>query len=123
MVALALDRTYINLVSTGAYVAAYTGRGRSRSYKVDGSVQPFAGGRYRSIATEGTAGSQTFLLRDVTDAQIDTLKSWMSQLVLVRDNRGRKMYGTFYEVTYADRMMTGLYDVQLVVNETTYSEG
>lgn len=123
MVALALDRTYVNLVATGALVSAYTARGRSHTYKVDGSVQPFAGGRYRSIATEGLSGAQTFMLRDVTDAQIETLKSWAGQLVLIRDNRGRRMFGTYYEVTYADRMAEGYYDVSLALSETTYVEG
>lgn len=123
MVAISLDRTYVNLVATGAYVAAYTGRGRSRQYRQDGGVQAFAGGRYRSIGVEGLLGTQTFMLRDVTDADIETLKTWIGQTVLVRDNRGRRMFGTYYEVGFSDRMSPGLYDVTLNVTEVSYQEG
>lgn len=123
MVAIVLDRTFVNLVATGAVVQAYTGRGRSRAYKTDGAVAAFAGGRYRSIALEGVAGQQTFMLRDVSTADIETLKSWIGETVLVRDNRGRRMFGTYYEVGYSDRMLDGYYDVTLNVTEVTYNEG
>lgn len=123
MVAIVLDRTFVSLVSTGATVSAYTGRGRSRNYKQDGAVQAFAGGRFRSISVEGLLGTQTFTMRDVTDADIETLKSWIGETVLVRDNRGRRMFGTYYEVGYSDRMSPGLYDVALNVTEVSYQEG
>ncbi len=115
MVALSLDRTFVNLVSTGQAVQAYTGRGRTREYYTDGSVQAFAGGRFRSISTEGVGGKQTFMLRDVSSADIETLKSWIGETVLVRDNRGRRMFGTYYVVGYSDRMSESYYDVTLEV--------
>lgn len=123
MVAITLDRTFVNLVATGAVVSAYTGRGRSRNYKTDGAVQGFAGGRFRSIALEGVAGQQTFMLRDVSAADIETLKSWIGETILVRDNRGRRMFGTYFEVGYNDRMDASYYDVTLNVSEVTYLEG
>lgn len=123
MVAIVLDRTFVNLVATGAVVQAYTGRGRSRSYKTDGAVAGFAGGRYRSIALEGTAGSQTFMLRDVSNADIETLKLWIAETVLVRDSRGRRMFGTYYAVEYNDRILDNYYDVTLNVSEVSYAEG
>ena len=123
MVAVTLDRTYVNLVSTGALVSAYTGVGRTRAYRTDGAVQNFAGGRYRSISVEGLAGQQSFMLRDVSDTDIETLKSWVGQTILVRDNRGRRMFGTFYDVNYSDRMLPGYYDVTLNVTEVSYQEG
>jgi hypothetical protein len=123
MVAIVLDRTFVNLVSTGDVVKAFTGRGRSRNYRTDGAVQGFAGGRFRSIALEGVAGQQTFMLRDVSLADIDTLKSWIGETVLVRDNRGRRMFGTYFEVGYNDRMDSNYYDVTLNVVEVSYQEG
>lgn len=123
MATITLDRTFVNLIATGAVVKAYTGRGRSRSYKTDGAVQAFAGGRYRSIALEGTAGQQTFMLRDVSTTDIETLKTWIGETVLVRDNRGRRMFGTYYDVSFSDRMLDGYYDVTLNVFEVSYAEG
>lgn len=123
MVAITLDRTYINLVSTGALMSAYTGLGRTREYHSDGSAQKFAGGRVRSISEEGLLGQQNFVLRDVSDTDIETLKTWVTQTVLVRDNRGRRMFGAFYTVGYPDRMLPGYYDVPLTVYEVSYQEG
>lgn len=123
MVAITLDRTYVSLVNTGQSIAAYTGRGRSRQYTQEGQVERFAGGRFRSIATEGVRGQQTFTLRDVTDTQLATLQAWIGLTVLVRDNRGRRMFGTYYNVGYQDRMSVGLYDVSITLNEVTYNEG
>lgn len=123
MVAVTLDRTYVNLVSTGALVSAYTGRGQTRQYSQNGNVEQFAGGRFRSIATEGVRGQQTFTLRDVTESQLATLQAWIGQTVLVRDTRGRRMFGTYYTVTYSDRMSTTYYDVSITLNEVTYNEG
>ncbi len=123
MVMISLDRTWVNLVSTGASVSAYTGRGRSRQYQQTGAVQQFAGGRFRAISTEGIGGSQTFTLRDVNDADLETLKSWIGQAVLVRDNRGRKMYGTFFVTGWSDRMAEGYYDISIQLSEITVNEG
>ncbi len=123
MVAIELGKTFVNLVSTGALVAAYTGRGRTRAKSQEGSVERFAGGRFRSISTEGVAGSQTFTLRDVSPADLATLEGWIGELVLVRDNRGRRMFGTYYQVNYADRPNENYYDVELNVLEVSYNEG
>lgn len=123
MATITLGQTYINLLSTGEYVSAFTSRGRQRSYQGRGNAEGFAGGRYRSISEEGVAGSQTFTLRDVTVTQLDTLISWIGQTVLVRDNRGRRMFGTYYNVSYNDRMLQGYHDVQITLSEVTYNEG
>lgn len=123
MVSVDLDRTFVNLVSTGELVSAYTGRGRSREFETEGSVQPFAGGRFRSIAMEGLAGRQVFMLRDVSEDDIETLKGWIGETVLVRDNRGRRMFGTYYKVGYNDRMEVDYHDVTIELYEVTYQEG
>jgi len=123
MVAVTLTRTFVNLVATGESVIAYTGKGRSRAYSQEGDVQRFAGGRFRAISTEGVAGSQTFVLKSVTATQLATLQLWIGQTVLVRDARGRRMFGTYFEVTYADAASNIYYDVSISVKEVTYFEG
>lgn len=123
MPTLTLDRTWVNLLTTGEAVSAYTGRGRSRQAETEGSVQRLAGGRFRSVSTVGVRRTQTFMLRDVSASQLETLEQWVSQTVIVRDNRGRKMYGVYYQVGYADGMNPSYYDVQLDVTEVTYQEG
>lgn len=123
MAMVTLGKTYVNLVSTGQLVTAYTGKGRTRSHSQEGDVQKFAGGRFRSISVEGLAGAQTFMLRDVPYSDILTLESWIGQTVLIRDNRGRRMFGTYFEVSYTDGPNENYYDVTLNLKEITYNEG
>lgn len=123
MVAIALGMTYVNLVSTGQLVKAYTGKGRSHVFGQEGAVEKFAGGRFRSITVEGLAGQQTFKLRDVTYADLETLITWIGETVLIRDNRGRRMFGTYFDVPYVDGNDANYYDVTLNVTQVTYNEG
>lgn len=123
MVMVTLGKTYVNLVATGELITGYTGKGRTRAKSQEGSAQKFAGGRFRSISVEGVAGEQTFVLRDLTYANIQTLETWIGQLVLIRDNRGRRMFGVYYDVGYTDGPNENYYDVTLNVKEITYNEG
>ena len=123
MASVTLTRTWVNLVATGEAVSAWTGRDKAREYSREGEVRRYAGGRFRSITAAGTRGQQTFRLRDVSQTDVDTLVSWIGQTVIVRDNRGRRMFGTFFSVPVTDRMDTSYYEVTLTVFEVTYDEG
>lgn len=123
MASVKLARTWVNLVSTGEAVSAYTGRGRSRSTSKDGDVRKLAGGRYRGVSSRGTKRTQAFMLRDVSPFDITTLEQWIDQTVLIRDNRGRRMFGIFYAVEYSDKMNPQYYDVTLNITEVSFEEG
>jgi hypothetical protein len=123
MASVKLLQTWVTLVSTGQSVKGYTARGRSRTATKEGETRRLAGGRFRAIGTLGVRRAQTFALRDVSLADISTLESWVGQLVLVRDNRGRRMFGVYWSVPYSDRQDPNYYDVQLDVTENSYEEG
>lgn len=124
MATLTLDRMWLNLISTGAAVSAHTAIGRPVKYGKRGDVRVFAGGALRSITLEGAPTSWTFTLRDVTRAQIETLKAWAGLPVQVRDNQGRVMNGVFYDVDEIDRHNEPtLYEVPMTVNGVTVQEG
>jgi hypothetical protein len=122
MAKLELRQVWINLLSTGAAVHAYSSD-RGRGTSVDGEVRKFAGGRLRGISSEGQRGQFTFKLRDVTNDDIETLKSWYGRPVIVRDHRGRRYFGLYFSVDENERKAIDLWDVTLTVQEITYVEG
>lgn len=99
MVMLTLPETFVNLLSTGQAVAGLPRQDRDESYSMSGDVRTYAGGRRRSITTAGEAGTYRFTLLNVARADIETLRSWLGQLVEVRDSKGRQFYGVFFGVT------------------------
>lgn len=122
MAKLELRQVWINLMSTGAAVHAYSSD-RGRETSVDGEVRKFAGGRLRAISSEGQRGTFAFKLRDVTNDQIEILKSWYGKLVCVRDHRGRRYFGVYFAAPETERKTTTLWDVSINLQEVTYEEG
>lgn len=90
---------------------------------VSGAVRTYAGGRRRSVTRAGTL--RTFpitadVLRD--RLQLDLLRSWKGRLLLLRDPRGRKVFGTFYDLDVEENITTDLAFVALTLHEVTFSE-
>lgn len=124
MATLTLNRLWINLLSTGASVSAYSQHGRPATYEKRGDVRVYAGGRLRSITQEGAPGTFAFVLQDVTRAQITLLRTWAGLPVQVRDNRSRIFNGVFYHVDEAERFNEPtLYEVPITLNVITFVEG
>lgn len=101
MTTLTLDKLWINLLSTGVAVSAYS-NDRAAAYANIGEVKHLAGGRQASVSVVGEAGTYTFTLVDVPTADVDTLRSWKGQAVQVRNNRGQLFNGTYFAVTPAE---------------------
>lgn len=122
MAVLTLTKVWLNLAETGDAVSAYSS-GRSETSALDGEVKIFASGRKRSFTSVGDRRDMKLTLRDISDADLETLRLWRGQTVLLRDHFGRKIFGTFYSVDVHDRKTIGLYDVSLTVQEVSYTEG
>ena len=125
MAILLLDKVWINLVATGEGVAGHSVYGRDAGFVATGEVRTFAGGRRRSISQVGEAGTYSCTLRFMTQTQIETLQSWARRTVQVRDNLGRKFFGVYYDVNPKEiaKGLGAQYDVPIVVNVVTYTEG
>lgn len=122
MVALQLDRLWINLLSTGDAVSARTAPGRKRTAEVDGEVRVYAGGRLRAITRLGDRGTFAFTLRLVSLATIETLEDWQGRAVQVRDHRGQRWFGVFHAVLPTEHKPADLYDVAIELHTITYAE-
>lgn len=121
---LTLGKLFVNLLSTGVGVSAYSQPGRAATYEKRGDVRVYAGGRLRSVTQEGAPGTFSFTLQDVTRAQIDLLQAWAGLPVQVRDNRGRIYNGVYYTVNEAERFNEPtLYEVPITLNVITFVEG
>lgn len=123
MASVELLYTWVNLLSTGESVKGYTALGRSHQRSADGETRRMAGGRFRAIGTLGVRRTQTFAIRDLSYTDVETLEAWVGQTVLIRDNRGRRMFGVYWSVPTTDRKDPNYYDVALDVTEVTYQEG
>ncbi len=125
MATLSLSKTWINLATTGSvdFVAAWRDAEESDVKQATGAVRQFAGGRQRGITQVGTASGWTFVLRMVPTVDTDKLALWLGQTVLVRDNRGRRMWGIMLACPRRPlKEQLDLYDVEVTVSGVDVDE-
>lgn len=103
MATLTLTKLFINRVATTEFVSAYSQRGRAPTYEREGTVRTNAGGRQRAVSQVGERGTYAFVLQDVTQAQITSLREWMGETVEVRDNRGQQFFGVYFALGVGER--------------------
>lgn len=92
---------------------------------VAGESRTGPSGRMRAVLTGGGFPSLSFKwdLSGLTDAQIGWLESHVAQLMSVRDDRGRKWYGTYFSVPVTESVSwRGRDDVSLTLVEVTHDE-
>lgn len=123
MASVTLNKTWVNLLSTGQSVKGYTAQGRSHQRAAEGETRRMAGGRFRAVGTLGVRRTQDFAIRDLSYDDVLQLEEWIGQTVIVRDNRGRRMFGVYWSVPTVDRKDPNYYDVNLTVTEVSYEEG
>ena len=87
-----------------------------------GSVRDYAGGRFRLVTIAGVARKATITLPECPRDQINWLQSNVGNVVLVRDDRGRKIWGAYLNPKVNENQHNGNGDVMLVIDEITYSE-
>ncbi len=89
----------------------------------DGDVRALANGRLRLVTTTTTRQSYALNLELCTRTQITWLQDHIGALVCARDDRGRKVYGTYFEVTVDENVARSDYaDASLRFTEVTHSE-
>ncbi|MFC0504216.1 hypothetical protein [Micromonospora costi] len=123
MAVINLDRVWINLMSTGEAVAAFSAD-RARRVSVQGENRTYGGGRRRAITQEGHTDVITFTLRRVTTAQRDQLRDWLGRDVMYRDYRGQRIVGTLFDLDIREyKAERDLYDLATTLNGVTWVEG
>lgn len=124
MATLTLDRVWIHRLDTGEGISGYSDPERQRRRGVEGEVRRYAGGRLRSFNRAGLGGTFAFTLRLQSLATVEKLETWLAPVtVQVRDYRGQRFFGAFYEVPPVERKETSWYDIPLVLQLLTIAEG
>jgi hypothetical protein len=102
MATCTLTKTWTNLVSSGVGVSGAAAVGRTEDYTASGDVRTYVGGRRRAIAVIGEVGTFKFQYRYVPRSTVDTLHAWITKLVQVRDARGRRFFGVYFDLAIDD---------------------
>lgn len=87
----------------------------------EGDVRRYAGGRKRSIRRAGKLRTLTVDLRFVTRAQLESLRKLQGKLIMLRDNKGRVVFGVYHDINIDDRRTDKDAGVTLNIQEVTHS--
>lgn len=119
MASVTLDRLWLHQADDlDTYLRFFTSdRGDERA--VPGEVRVYAQGRRRIITRTGSAQTLTATLRQVTSAELDTLEDWRGDLLMLRDHRGRLVFGTFFDMAVTDYTDRSGYDVAITFQQVT----
>lgn len=88
----------------------------------EGEVRAYAGGRRRAVSRVGDLRTFKIDIGRATRADVDQLREWTGTTVLVRDPRGRLVWGVYWAVEIEEWRSADVADVTLQVKEVTYSE-
>lgn len=95
------------------------------SDSASGSTSPirlYANGVLRAILAPGEQRVLTATLPACTPTQVQWLYAHLSQIMLVRDDRGRRFYAQYFTYSAAEHAYDGNADVSLTLTETTFSD-
>lgn len=87
-----------------------------------GEVRRGASGRLRAFSRAGRSREFTVDLPNLTRTEVEWLEEHIGRTLLVRDDRGRKMYGVYFTLPDDAHQYDGESDVQLALSEVTVSE-
>ncbi len=123
MAILNLTKVWVNRLDTGEAVAAQSGIDRTQVHSVDGEVSTWAGGRQRASISDGDRGQFGATLRLVSLATVATLRLWRGIPVQVRDARGQRFFGTYFQVNVSESREVAYYNVDFTLVLLTVVEG
>ncbi len=122
MTVLNLTRLWLNRLDTGEAISGASGPGPATGIAMDGAVRTYAAGRRRSISTAGLKVEVPRTMVALDFATKDRLISWVGTLVQLRDFRGGKWYGVFFELNITEYRRPDLYSASFTLQGTTTTE-
>lgn len=122
MAALVLARCFLLLATDPTQVLAFYSSSPDDKRSRSGGVREYANGRFRAVTGPGTARKLTRTAVGLSMDQLDLMDSWEGQTVLFRDVRGRKMWGSYFDLDVADAKDRSGFDVTFTLQQITYSE-
>lgn len=97
--------------------------GKADNYTVDGAFRSYGNGVTRLILGSSNTRQQTFALRLLTPAQLETLKALTGHTVVYCDTYGRRVIGAFLGTSAITMPFSGnLTDVNITLQSLSYDE-
>lgn len=121
MATVELSKVWIHRADDLAAAETFYSNKPGDDFVQDGEVRAYATGRLRIISRPAQRSGYRVNLRDVTDAQVETLKEWAGQLLLYRDPRGRMIFGSFFTLTIDEYKAVDGNDVSLTFQQVTHT--
>lgn len=88
-----------------------------------GEVRRLAGGRDRLVLRAGKQRTTAMTFPGCDRTQVDWLQDHAGELVCARDDRGRKLFGTYFAVEVDENRMYPAYaDCSCTLQEVTHDE-
>lgn len=128
MTSVTLAKFWITNVTTSEMIGAFSDPARTWTSTVVGGVRTYAGGRLRAVGTLGHLIVWKVTLVELTQAQLETIETWMAQgaTIFARDARGQSLYGAVFEVDRVENFgvyPTATYTATFEINRVDVVEG
>ena len=90
----------------------------------DGRIEVLAGGRRRSVFTEGYDKAIEITCEQVSRADVDVFRAWAEEgaFLYFREPRGRIVWGHIMSPSFEEISVVDKVDVRFSIREVTYSE-
>ena len=125
---LTLDALWIHLASSPEVYTTVGVRGFTEAQVFDGETVMFANGRLRAIVGPGKSKSYEVSLKLVPRSTIDALRGFANLPVMLRDQRGRLLYGQIFNLNIGEDMLPGAQtgvavgSISFTFSEITYED-
>ena len=87
-----------------------------------GAVRRYANGRLRAVTRVGQRESVQVTVHLSDRTQLDQLRDWCGSLLMLRDKRGRKLWGSYFDLDVTELVPSTFVSVAFTFHQTTYSE-
>jgi hypothetical protein len=124
MAVITLKTVWLNLASEMTNYQSFPYMSKlAPSTERAGEDRDYANGRIRLVLKGARKQSFQLTLPNCTRAQINWLEQHTGELMLVRDDRGRKVWGTYFKIMLDENSTDiDLGDVDITFKQITHSE-
>lgn len=89
---------------------------------VHGEVRRYANGNLRAVRRAGTARQVRVRLRPSVRSDVDQIAAWTGRRLMLRDSRGRKLWGVYWDPQVTEVPGVDRADVSFTFEQVTYNE-
>lgn len=119
MASVTLTKLYVHDYADVTDYDSFAYAGFSESTRKVGRVRRLAGGRLVLRTEPGTEGRHRIDFTNLTGDEVELLRARIGTHVVVRDMRGRLIYGTYFDVDVDDRPENDYRNAQIMVETVT----